>query len=155
MYNIDPSTQKIDKHIIRIMECADKNNQWKDFLPELFIAYLEFGFDYDKHKALFDRLLALRGLSKEMLDNVVRKDLMQFKLSKRNIAINLHWTKKTNYHKTNLKKAAVVEKIYQLCRNRDEGIYEFRDAVSCYRLIITVNIIRLENVTKGLVYHFN
>lgn len=116
------------------------------------IAYLEFGFSYEKYKKIFDIIILLCDTSREEINNLADMEAQYIKATKSNIQKVIIWRS----HRANnryMNKGDVVADILFRIRENKEGVYTYHTDCCRYELFIESEMVVLKNKIKEIIYY--
>ena len=125
--------------------------QQKQAMLAKVVAYVEFGLCYETYAAMFQQILNLCGITKDMFRSIWNKEAQYVKCSKKNLQKIIIW--KTEQKQKYLNKGEVIDEIIALCKKHIYGTYQYKTEKSEYLLEINQEVVTLKNVSKKIIYY--
>jgi len=152
--NMQPVSETITAELKQDLEeyreyCPGKKEKMQ--LIAKVIAYLEFGFPYETHRALFEKILALCGTSRDALSIVMDRESQYVKLSKINLQKIIIW--KSDHPSRYCNKGDIIETILQMVKEQRYGDHFYETDRCGYCLTIGKDIVLLKDLKKEIIYY--
>ena len=116
------------------------------------IAYVEFGLPYEKNKSVLDKVIQICDISKEEVNQLVDKEAMYVKTTKKNMQKIIIW-KGQAVSNEYMNKCDVIEDIIFKTKSNQAGEYCYSTDICKYELMIDSDMAILRNAVKGIEYY--
>lgn len=127
------------------------NSYWRDHTIAKVIAYLEFGFPYEKYESLFESVLELCDMDYSTLWQWVNSKAQYVKTNMEELRKIIIW--RSSDRRQYINKGAVLTEIINIAKSKKFGTYLFATEQSAYELEVTSEQVILRNVSKGVQYY--